>query len=133
MSRLDDLMSDAMEHFSRSLAGEELTLYNYSDQQTDSTDAPVFTEDAGVTITGHIDWKTTDDVVSTVGGEEVRADADAFIPTEYDIRDGRASGERASVIEDPDGNEFRVEHAYEEAGVFVCTLSLTTTQTDESF
>jgi hypothetical protein len=126
-------MSSTMSHHAsaRGVFGDEITLYNFSDENSDPTDAPDWTRDAGVLIEGHIDWKTTDDVVETVAGEEVRADADAFIPEEYDVRDGRRSGERASVIEDGEGNEFRVEHAYVEAGVYVCTLNMRETFVNE--
>jgi len=133
MSRLDDLMESTLSHHAsaRGMFGDQLTLFNFSDENTDQTDAPDWTRDAGVTIEGHIDWQTTDDVVETVAGEEVRADANAFIPEKYDVRDGRRSDERASVIEDGDGNEFRVEHAYVEGGVHVCTLNMRETFVDE--
>ena len=135
MTRLDDLMAGPMSRAASTsgMFGASLTLYNFTDENADTTDAPDWSKDSGTQIEGHIDWGGTEDVVETVGGEEVRADAKCYTPTEYDVRDGRRSGERASVIEDPEGNEFRIESAHTEAGVYVCQMTLRETPVDEDF
>lgn len=134
MNRLDELMAGTMSRQASAsgMFGDELTLYNWSNVNADPTDAADWEKDDGTTIEGHIDWQTTDDVVSTVGGEEVRADANLYIPERYDVRDGRGDSERASVVVGPDGNEFRVENARVESGVYVCAANLRTTF-EESF
>ena len=135
MSRIQDLMGGSMSrHASASgLFGDPLTLYNYADVNADPTDAPDWELDDGTPIEGHIDWMTMGEVDETVGGEEVRADARVFIPADqgYDVRDGRRSGERASVIEDPDGNALRIEAARIVSGVYVCAATLRETFTNE--
>lgn len=133
MSRLDDLMAGTMSHqaSARGLLGEELTLYNYTDENTDPTDAPDWQLDNGTAIEGHIDWQSGEPVIEeTVGGEVVRGDAQLFIPSQYDVRDGRNTGERASVVEGPDGNEFRVQRSVVESGNHVCVAVLRDTPTN---
>lgn len=129
MTRLGDMMDGYMDRAASTGGpfGEVLTLYNYVDENDDPTDAADWSLDDGTPAEGQVDWMTNEDVVQTVGGEEIRADARLYIPTRYDVRDGGRDGERASVVETEDGHGLRIKFIRTEGGVYRCDAVLRNT------
>lgn len=126
MTRLDGMMGGYMDRAASTSGpfGESLTLYNYVDENDDPTDAPDWSLDTGTEIEGQVDWMSNEDVVQTVGGEEIRADARLYIPQRFDVRDGGRDDERASVVETEDGHELRIKFRRSEGGVYRCDAVL---------